>query len=74
VAGSSTIISVQDVVDVAFVFTPELLQHFWTDVASMTQLYFTQSPTHLPFSVSIIKSYPAIYGFPYSMSKKLFEE
>jgi len=58
VAGSSTIISVRDVIDVAFVFTPELLQHFWTDVTGMTRVYFTRSPSTLPLSVSVVESYP----------------
>lgn len=28
--------------NMAFSFTPELLQHFWTDAAGMKLVYFTQ--------------------------------
>jgi len=63
VAGSSTIISVQDVIDVAFIFTPQLLQSFWTDVVGMTRVYFTRSPSTLPFSVSVVQSYPCHIWF-----------
>ncbi len=63
VVGKTEQINAQDVVDVAFVFTPEVLQHFWTDVAGMKQVFFTRVPNHAPFSPIVVDSYPSRIWF-----------
>jgi hypothetical protein len=42
-----SIVWYDDVVDVAFVFRPEVLEKVWTDVAGMSRVFFTRSPTNI---------------------------
>jgi hypothetical protein len=63
VARTMTTINAQDVVDMAFVFTPELLQHVWTDVSGMKQVYFTRLLDNIPFSPITVESFPCHLWF-----------
>jgi hypothetical protein len=74
VVGKTEQINAQDVVDVAFVFTPEVLQHFWTDVAGMKQVFFTRVPNHAPFSPIVVDSYPSRIWFSLLIVKDIVEE
>ncbi len=61
---SMTSLHHDDVADIAFVFTADLLEHFWIDVAGMNHVFFTRQPHHQPFSfVDVTESYPSRIWF-----------
>ncbi len=50
--------------DIAFVFTADLLEQFWIDVAGINHVFFTRQPHHQPFSfVDVTESYPSRIRF-----------
>jgi hypothetical protein len=56
---ASSIISCNDVHDIAFVFWVEIIEHTWTDLAGMSRVFFfTRSFNPVPFRCHIVKSYP----------------
>jgi len=55
---TSSVINNDNVVEVAFVFSAEMLEEMWVNCAGMTQVFFTRQPNHCPFSVVVSESYP----------------
>jgi hypothetical protein len=70
-SGTCSVIHCNDVVDVAFVFSAEVLEHMWTDLAGMTKVFFTRILNHIPFSLTITKSYPSCIWFSLLSVKEL---
>jgi len=48
----------RDVIDIAFVFFPDLLEQFWVDIAGMTNVFFTRVENPISFSALVLGSYP----------------
>jgi hypothetical protein len=56
-----SIVWYDDVVDVAFVFRPEVLEKVWTDVAGMSRVFsHGLPPTYV--TVQFMKASPIVYG------------
>ncbi len=60
---ASSVILCNDVLDIAFIFKAEVMEHFWTDLAGMSRVFFTRSPDHMPFSSLVVESYPCRIWF-----------
>ncbi len=60
---ATSVIHCSCVVDVAFVFSSDDLEHVWTDVAGMSKVYFTRAMHHVPFSFTVSESYPSRVWF-----------
>jgi (2Fe-2S) ferredoxin len=56
--GEGCIIHHSDVIDVAFVFSPDFLEQFWVDIAGMTNVFLTRVDNHVCFSAAVLESYP----------------
>jgi hypothetical protein len=59
----SSVICHDDVMDIAFVFSADILEELWVDVAGMTCVFFTRCENHRPFSPEIADSYPSRIWF-----------
>jgi len=66
-----SVIHCESVVDVAFVFAVEVLEHMWTDTSGMTKVFFTRIPSHIPFSLCVSESYPSRIWFSLISVKEL---
>jgi len=71
VVGTQTRINSNDIIDIAFVFSPDALEHYWPDVAGMKRMYFTRVHGHVPFSPIIVDSYPSRIWFSLICIKNL---
>jgi hypothetical protein len=69
---ATSVIHSNDVVDVAFVFSAEVLENMWTDLAGMTKVFFYENTeSYYPFSLTITKSYPSRIWFSLLSVKEL---
>jgi hypothetical protein len=59
----TSVIYCHSVVDVAFIFSAEVVEHVWPDLAGMTKVFFMRQPNHLPFSLHVIDSFPSRIWF-----------
>ncbi len=71
VVGTQTRINSNDIIDIAFVFSPDALEQYWPDVAGMKRVYFTRVHGHVPFSPIIVDSYPSRIWFSLICIKNL---
>jgi hypothetical protein len=60
---ATSVIPCESIVDIAFVFSAEVLEHIWTDVGGMTRVFFTRTMNHIPFSLNVSESYPSRIWF-----------
>jgi hypothetical protein len=45
-------------IEIAFVFSADMLEEFWVDFAGMTHVFFTRAENHSSFSSVVAESYP----------------
>jgi hypothetical protein len=55
--GEGCIIHHSDIIDVAFVFSPDVLKQFWVFIAGMTNVFLTQVENYVCFSTLVLESY-----------------
>ncbi len=56
--GTSSIIHQDNLIEIVFVFSADMLEEFWVDFTGMSDVYFTRSVNHFPFSTIIAESHP----------------
>lgn len=56
---ASSVILCSNVVDIAFVFQAEVLEHFWIDISGMTRVLFMRSAGHVAFSPNVVEIFPS---------------
>jgi len=56
---ATSVIHCNDITDIAFVFTAEVIEHWWTDLAGMTRVFFTRATNHVSFNPNVLESYPS---------------
>jgi hypothetical protein len=53
-----SVIKHSDVMEIAFIFSAEILEELWVDFAGITHVYFTRQQNHHAFSTLVPESYP----------------
>ncbi len=54
----SSSVKESQVIDIAFVFSAEFLEHVWVDYYCMSHVFFTRMEIHLPFSITVDERNP----------------